>query len=51
VETKRQSLQLPQHLVARHLGGLKQPGYANAVRGHDRLGTWRIRRALEWLAA
>jgi len=51
VEQKRQRLGLPQSLVARQLGGLKQPAYANALRGHDRLGAWRRNRALAWLAA
>jgi hypothetical protein len=51
VEAKRQSLHLPQSIVASQLGGLKQPAYANALRGHDRLGAWRRNRALAWLAA
>ncbi len=51
VEAKRQELHLPQHVVANQLGGLKQAGYANALRGHDRLGEWRRNRALAWLAA
>lgn len=51
VEAKRQKLGLPQHLVARQLGGLKQAAYANALRGHDKLGAWRRNRALEWIAA
>lgn len=51
VEAKRQSLHLPQSIVAYQLGGLKQPAYANALRGHDKLGPWRRNRALEWLAA
>lgn len=51
VEAKRQELHLPQHVVASQLGGLKQAGYANALRGHDRLGAWRRNRALAWLAA
>lgn len=51
VEAKRLSLHLPQHVIANQLGGLKQAGYANALRGHDRLGAWRRNRALAWLAA
>ena len=51
VEAKRLTLHLPQHVVAYQLGGMKQAGYANALRGHDRLGTWRRNRALAWLAA
>ena len=51
LENKRQTLHLPQHVVAHQLGGLKQAGYANWVRGHDRLSPWRRNRALEWLRA
>lgn len=51
VEAKRQTLQLPQHVVAQQLGGLKQSHYANALRRHDRFGPWRRNRALEWLQA
>lgn len=51
VEAKRLTLHLPQHVVAYQLGGLKQAGYANALRGHDRLGAWRRNRVLSWLAA
>jgi hypothetical protein len=51
VEQKRQQLGLPQSQVASELGGLKQSAYANALRGHDRLGAWRRNRALAWLAA
>jgi hypothetical protein len=51
LENKRQTLHLPQRVVAHQLGGLKQAGYANWVRGHDRLSPWRRNRALEWLRA
>lgn len=51
VEAKRLTLHLPQRVVAHQLGGLKQAGYANALRRHDRFGPWRRNRALEWLRA
>lgn len=51
VEAKRLTLQLPQHVVAHQIGGLKQSHYANALRRHDRFGPWRRNRALEWLRA
>lgn len=51
VEEKRRRLHISQREAARQLGGLNQPGYANALREHDKLGAWRRNRALEWAAA
>lgn len=49
IENKRAELGLSQREVAAKLG-MKQPGYSNAVvRHHDKLGSWALRRAVEFL--
>ena len=49
VEDERKYLGLPQHAVAALLG-IKQPAYANIIRGHDKPSVWVINRALEFVA-
>jgi hypothetical protein len=49
VEAKRIRQGLSQREVAR-MFGIRQPAYSNAViRGHDKLGPWAMRRALEFV--
>jgi DNA-binding XRE family transcriptional regulator len=48
VEAKRRRMGISQREVAAELG-LKQPGYANILRGHDKPSRWVTQRALDFL--
>lgn len=49
VEDKRRELGISQRELAPRLG-IRQAAYANALRGHDRLGPWALNRALDFVA-
>jgi len=47
-ETKRKAAGIPQHRLAKQLG-IRQPQYANALRGHDRLSPWVRNRLIDYV--
>jgi len=47
-EAKRKAEGIPQHRLAKRLG-IKQPQYANALRGHDRLSPWVQNRLIDYV--